>query len=690
MLGFDKYLTAKGCVVLKQFRKAEDRCICLVQYPDGSNAVWRCYDRPVPAYEKLVGFTCDEIPEIYRYTATQCGGCLVEEEYVDGISLGELVSDHRLDEAQTAAISRRVCKALAVLHRLNMVHRDVKPENIIVTSKGRVVLIDLDAVSPKNSTKERDTRLLGTVGYAAPEQYGFGHSDGRADIFGVGVLMNVLLTGKHPAQQLADGTLRKVIEKCIAINVDQRYATVEQLMEQLPEGEDKYCPDCGFRSPGGGCIFCGTAVAGVPVRRNRRVWWCLAAVVLMLALVVGVGIGRWKYVSAENPVNETPALVDTEPELSDSIHEQPSPQVSNTPDMPDDLLAQDPDDILMQDTKEQPDKADHQESDIENSDAPEPAKNEETDQPSAEPIHSQEAEKETPSPQATEPNAEGSFPVYTSASVSPLSDFSYDLDDDGIEEKYYFGLLLDAVFPPKFYARDVIRYEQGTDGYTARKVAPAVWKEDQNGNFVLVESFSTLLQDPVISVYEHGETETILAVKATEDLFGCWRGAVEIHYHYGNDDIWVIEARGTLGEAELSASMLAVVTSDVSKRSAQKTILTDGTPIGEALNLAWRTKDELVTGDYTVYDCTAQSLNNGYIRFTVDFIGPQGLNIAVFDPPDGELFLYSVQTASSGEREQIVFDMPEEQVCAAGRFTITFSYKNGSRFMVFFDEIGGA
>ena len=152
MIGFDNYLGSCGYTVLKQYKNAQDRCICLVRRPDGSTAVLRCYNRPVSAYKNLVGIRCSELPEVYRYTETEYG-CLVEEEYIDGISLSDLIETHTVDESQTAAIAYQVCRALAVLHGRNMVHRDVKPENVLLTSSGRVVLIDLDAVSTRTSVK---------------------------------------------------------------------------------------------------------------------------------------------------------------------------------------------------------------------------------------------------------------------------------------------------------------------------------------------------------------------------------------------------------------------------------------------------------------------------------------------------------------------------------------------------------
>lgn len=70
---------------------------------------------------------------------------------------------------------------------------------------------------------------MGTPGYAAPEQFGFSQSDPRTDIYAVGVLLNVLLTGKLPHEQHCDGVYGKIVSKCIQIDSKQRYMSMEEL-----------------------------------------------------------------------------------------------------------------------------------------------------------------------------------------------------------------------------------------------------------------------------------------------------------------------------------------------------------------------------------------------------------------------------------------------------------------------------
>ena len=64
----------------------------------------------------------------------------------------------------------------------------------------------------KNENRE-DTQILGTTGFAAPEQYGLSQSDGRADIYALGVLLNIMLTGEHPSRKLASGRMGRIVQR---------------------------------------------------------------------------------------------------------------------------------------------------------------------------------------------------------------------------------------------------------------------------------------------------------------------------------------------------------------------------------------------------------------------------------------------------------------------------------------------
>ena len=143
-----------------------------------------------------------------------------------------MLADALFTPQETRKIVKQLCQGLWVLHSMAAVHRDIKPENVILREND-AVLIDFDAARLHKPQAEADTQILGTTGFAAPEQYGLGQSDTRTDIYSLGVLMNVLLTGQHPSKRLAEGRLGRVIQRCTQVNPAKRYKDVMYLMEAL-------------------------------------------------------------------------------------------------------------------------------------------------------------------------------------------------------------------------------------------------------------------------------------------------------------------------------------------------------------------------------------------------------------------------------------------------------------------------
>ena len=162
----------------------------------------------------------------------------VVEEYISGSTFEELLSEHGpYSETEVCDYGIRLCDILLQLHAFDpaIIHRDIKPSNVMLTSSGALYLLDLNAAKFFRPGEETDTVLLGTQGYAAPEQYGFGSSDIRTDIYAAGMLLNALLNGSFSQKVTSDSGLGTVLRRCLQLNADDRYRDAGELRYALME-----------------------------------------------------------------------------------------------------------------------------------------------------------------------------------------------------------------------------------------------------------------------------------------------------------------------------------------------------------------------------------------------------------------------------------------------------------------------
>ncbi len=167
----------------------------------------------LPIYRQLLGLSHPYLPKIYQ-AEFQKGETVVLEEYIPGGSLTGV----RTREKQVRKWLLELCQVLFFLHRRGIVHRDIKPSNLLLGVDGHIRLIDFDAAREEKKNADSDTRLLGTRGYAPPEQYGFSQTDQRADIYALGITFRELL---GPASKKL--RWRHILKKCTALEPKRRY-----------------------------------------------------------------------------------------------------------------------------------------------------------------------------------------------------------------------------------------------------------------------------------------------------------------------------------------------------------------------------------------------------------------------------------------------------------------------------------
>lgn len=255
------------------------------------------------AYERLMlaqrqGLRCPNLPRVLD--CWNDGERLnVLMEWLPGVTLEEYVRSAGPSEVLAREATAQVARAVSCLHEglgagVPMIHRDLKPSNVMVVGGKNglprsFVLIDLGIARTWREGAEADTTRLGTRSYAPPEQFGFGQTSVRSDVYALGAVLWFCLTGEDPApgmdsRQLAErpdvpSDLHRVVAKAMSFDPEARYASAEELARAV-EGR----ADGGHFSPVGAVGVEVPAAAG----RAWNVVLALAVAVLVAASWVNV------------------------------------------------------------------------------------------------------------------------------------------------------------------------------------------------------------------------------------------------------------------------------------------------------------------------------------------------------------------------------------------------------------------
>jgi len=232
LLGFEKIIAEQFSFV-KELQNKENKSAIVMRHKTlSAEIVVLDFVGNGEVYKSSLAVNHPNLPRIYE--VKQDGNrCKVIEEYINGTTVADILATGLYTVDGVKEVVKELCNALSILHSRNIIHRDIKPENVMIDKNGDVKLIDFDASRIYKSYQSNDTSFIGTAGFAAPEQYGITQTDARADIFALGVLMNVMLTGEHPSKKLHKGKLTKIMEKCINVDPNKRYSSVEELYKTI-------------------------------------------------------------------------------------------------------------------------------------------------------------------------------------------------------------------------------------------------------------------------------------------------------------------------------------------------------------------------------------------------------------------------------------------------------------------------
>lgn len=191
-------------------------------------------------YEYLKSNPIAHTPKIYELYEED-KQLTVIEEYISGDTIEQLLNNgYYFNNDTIRSIIVQLCKIISDFHKCkpSIIHRDIKPSNIIISPSNELYLLDFNAAKYQSEDKYEDTTLLGTRGYAAPEQYGFGSSTKQTDIYAIGMLLNTLVNGSFSQEAVLKSDFTDIIQKCIKLNASERYDNVESIIKIIKQANN--------------------------------------------------------------------------------------------------------------------------------------------------------------------------------------------------------------------------------------------------------------------------------------------------------------------------------------------------------------------------------------------------------------------------------------------------------------------
>jgi serine/threonine protein kinase len=268
----------------------------------------------------------------------------ISTEFIDGVTIRELIRGQQLSLAEVCDIAEQVASALAAAHAAGIVHRDIKPENIMRRSDGLVKILDFgiaklmesetaDETQPGARTHTEAGLVMGTANYMSPEQARALPVDERTDIWSLGVVLYEMLAQRLPFtgatrmdtmvailerdpaplcevvpdRYSASSQLQQTVDRCLRKEMTERYRTANELLAELKSWRAEINSGRTSIKPA-----LPTVTTGPPVDSGRRyVWPAIAVGALLIVLLAGTILYRRSVTQSRTSLNTIPAATAT-------------------------------------------------------------------------------------------------------------------------------------------------------------------------------------------------------------------------------------------------------------------------------------------------------------------------------------------------------------------------------------------
>jgi serine/threonine protein kinase/tetratricopeptide (TPR) repeat protein len=276
-----------------------DRLVALKFLPPDLTRDSEAKQRFIYEAKAASAFDHPNICNVHDFGETDDGQMFIVMACYDGETLKKRIERGPLEVEEAIDIAIQIAQGLAIAHEHGILHRDVKPANIMITVDGVVKIVDFGLAKLSGRTMlTRSGRTVGTAAYMSPEQTGAGEVDQRTDIWSLGVVLYEMLTGRRPFEAEYDNALiyailnteprplasarpglpvflHQVVSKCLARDPDERYHGIGELLVDLRR-QDKGILQTQTRSP-----------HPSSTRRTRTLWYAVITLGVVVLSVVG-------------------------------------------------------------------------------------------------------------------------------------------------------------------------------------------------------------------------------------------------------------------------------------------------------------------------------------------------------------------------------------------------------------------